>query len=103
MQAVFNHAQIPVFAEVDVLVVGAGTAGCCAALAAREYGERSVMLIERYGFLGGTSTQILDTFYGFYTPGECPRKVVGGVPYGRAFIHSHAKPGAPTPCLRRIA
>ena len=33
-----------------------------------------------YGFAGGTSTQILDTFYGFFTPGDKPRKVVGGIP-----------------------
>jgi hypothetical protein len=39
-----------------------------------------VALVERYGFMGGTSTQVLDTFYGFYTPGEPPRKVVGGIP-----------------------
>ncbi|MPY88785.1 MAG: ROK family protein [Luteitalea sp.] len=32
------------------------------------------------GFLGGTSTAVLDTFYGFYTPGDAPRKVIGGVP-----------------------
>jgi len=25
--------------------------------------------VERYGFLGGTSTMVLDSFYGFYTPG----------------------------------
>jgi hypothetical protein len=31
-------------------------------------------------FAGGTSTQILDTFYGFFTPREEPRKVVGGIP-----------------------
>ena len=80
MQSVLNHAHIPVFADVDVLVVGAGSAGCCAALAAREDGRQRVMLIERYGFLGGTSTQILDTFYGFFTPGDEPRKVVGGLP-----------------------
>jgi hypothetical protein len=80
MQAILNHNQIPLFADVDVLVVGAGSAGCCAALAARESGRHSVMLIERYGFLGGTSTQILDTFYGFFTPGDQPRKVVGGIP-----------------------
>jgi len=80
MQTILRHAQIPLFADVDVLVVGAGTAGCCAALAAREHGDRSVLLIERYGYLGGTSTQILDTFYGFFTPGDQPRKVVGGLP-----------------------
>ena len=72
--------QIPLLAAVDVLVVGGGTAGCCAALAARAGGAASVLLVERYGFLGGTSTQMLDTFYGFFTPGSRPRKVVGGLP-----------------------
>jgi hypothetical protein len=38
------------------------------------------MLLERYGFLGGTSTLVLDTFYGFYTPGSRSLKVVGGIP-----------------------
>lgn len=72
--------RIPVLATVDVLVIGGGTAGCCAALAARRAGAGTVGLIERYGFPGGTSTQMLDTFYGFFTPGETPRKVVGGLP-----------------------
>jgi hypothetical protein len=80
MLEVLNHSRIPVFANVDVLVVGAGSAGCCAALAAREHGNRNVMLIERYGFPGGSSTQMLDTFYGFFTPGDEPRKVAGGIP-----------------------
>ena len=34
--------------------------------------------VERYGFMGGISTQVLDTFYGFYTPGKTAKKVVGG-------------------------
>jgi hypothetical protein len=72
--------RIPELAEVDVLIVGAGSAGCCAALAARAEGAGRVLLIERYGFAGGTSTQMLDTFYGFFTPGATPRKVVGGIP-----------------------
>jgi hypothetical protein len=70
---------IPTVCQAEVVVVGAGSAGCCAAIAAAEAG-RSVVLIERYGFAGGTSTQILDTFYGFFTPGDQPRKVVGGIP-----------------------
>jgi hypothetical protein len=74
------HDRIPVLAETDILVAGAGSAGCCAALAARAQGSHRVLLVERYGFLGGTSTQMLDTFYGFFTPGDTPRKVVGGVP-----------------------
>jgi hypothetical protein len=70
--------RIDTFADVDVLVVGAGSAGCCAAIASARRGART-MLIDRYGFLGGTSTGVLDTFYGFFTPGEAPRKVAGGV------------------------
>jgi hypothetical protein len=80
MMQVLNHSAIPVVAAVEVLVVGAGSAGCCAAIAARQAGAGRVMLAERYGFLGGTSTGILDTFYGFVTPGPSPRQVVGGLP-----------------------
>lgn len=80
MQESLQHARIDVLIEADVVVAGAGSAGCCAALAARAYGARDVVLVERYGFFGGTSTQVLDTFYGFFTPGPEPRKVVGGVP-----------------------
>lgn len=65
--------------QTDVLVVGSGSAGATAAITAARLGA-SVALVERYGFMGGISTQVLDTFYGFYTPGETPRKVVGGVP-----------------------
>jgi hypothetical protein len=74
------HDKMPVIAEVDILVVGGGSAGCCAAVAACEGGAGRVALVERYGFLGGTSTFALDTFYGFFTPGPEPRKVVGGLP-----------------------
>lgn len=71
--------EVPVFADVDVVVVGAGSAGTVAAVTAARTGA-GVLLVERHGFLGGTSTAVLDTFYGFYTPGSEARKVVGGVP-----------------------
>ena len=64
--------------DADVIVVGSGSAGATAAIAAARNGARTV-LIERFGFLGGTSTQVLDTFYGFYTPGSRAYKVVGGI------------------------
>ncbi len=70
---------LPTLFDAEIVVAGAGSAGCCAAIAAAAAG-RSVILIERQGFAGGTSTQILDTFYGFFTPGAEPRKVVGGIP-----------------------
>lgn len=63
----------------DVLVVGGGPAGVLAALAAARLGA-SVMLVERYGFLGGNSTQVLDRFCGFFTPGSQPKKIIGGIP-----------------------
>ncbi|NGN65304.1 FAD-dependent oxidoreductase [Streptomyces sp. A7024] len=65
-------------ATADVVVVGSGSAGASAAIAAARTGA-SVVLIERNAFLGGTSTAVLDTFYGFYTPGSRPLKVVGGI------------------------
>ncbi len=62
----------------DVLVVGAGSAGCSAAITAARLGART-LLLDRLPFLGGTSTAVLDTFYAFYTPGERARRVVGGI------------------------
>jgi len=63
----------------SVVVVGAGSAGCIAALAAAR-GGADTLLIERLPFLGGTSTAVLDTFYAFYTAGDRERKVVSGLP-----------------------
>lgn len=47
--------RIPVCATPDVLVVGAGPAGIGAAIAAARNGAK-VLLLERYGFLGGNLT-----------------------------------------------
>ena len=71
--------QLNTLWETDVVVVGSGSAGTTAAIAAARNGAKTV-LVERFGFLGGTSTQVLDTFYGFYTPGSAAYKVVGGIP-----------------------
>ncbi len=68
----------PLLAAADVVVVGAGSAGATAAIAAARAGA-SVLLVEKLPFLGGTSTAVLDTFYGFYTPGSAAHKVVGGI------------------------
>lgn len=62
----------------DVVVVGSGAAGSSAAIAAARSGARTIV-IEKLPFLGGNSTAVLDTFYGFYTPGDRALKVVGGV------------------------
>lgn len=70
--------DLPLLADVDVCVIGSGAAGSTAAIAAARAGA-SVVLVEQLPFLGGTSTAVLDTFYGFWTPGDTPRKVVGGI------------------------
>ena len=62
----------------DVVVVGSGSAGSTAAIAAARGGAKT-LLVEKLPFLGGVSTAVLDTFYGFYTPGTASRKVVGGI------------------------
>ena len=73
-----THAMSFLHDKFDVIVAGAGSSGATAAIAAGRAGART-LLIERYGFLGGTSTAVLDTFYGFYTPGTRSLKVVSGV------------------------
>lgn len=52
------RASVPVSWETDVVVVGGGPAGIPAAIAAARNGARTV-LVERYGYLGGTATASL--------------------------------------------
>jgi len=66
------------FGSYDVVVVGSGAAGSSAAIASARSGA-STLLVEKLPFLGGNSTAVLDTFYGFFTPGDQSRKVVGGI------------------------
>ncbi|MGH7043861.1 MAG: FAD-dependent oxidoreductase [Acetobacteraceae bacterium] len=54
--------EIPVIQEVDVLVIGAGTAGSAAALAAARNGARTLVL-ERGGYVGGTGSGALMCLY----------------------------------------
>lgn len=65
-------------AEADVVVVGGGSAGVSAAVAAARGGQ-SVVLVERYPFLGGTATAAMvgpmATFHA-----RSGRQVIGGIP-----------------------
>jgi hypothetical protein len=62
--------------DIDVLVVGGGNAGCAAALAAARHGART-MLVERYGFLGGTATaSMVGPWMTFHSGGK---RIVGGI------------------------
>ena len=44
----------------DIVVCGGGLSGVAAAVQAKRSGAGSVLLIERYGFLGGMATAGLD-------------------------------------------
>ena len=48
--------EIPVYTECDILVVGGGAAGHSAAIAAARAGCKHVVLMERYGYMGGDVT-----------------------------------------------
>jgi hypothetical protein len=72
-----NESEVPLLWRGDVLVVGGGSAGSAAAVAAARAGA-DTLLLESGGFLGGTGSRVLDTFYGFFAPGSGER-VVGGV------------------------
>lgn len=64
----------------DVVVLGGGAAGVMAAVAAARNGA-DVLLVESQNCLGGSRTATgVDTFYGFFTPGDNPRKIVAGIP-----------------------
>jgi hypothetical protein len=70
--------EVPVEERADVLVVGGGSAGIAAATAAARNGARTV-LVEKYGFLGGTSTAgLVGPFMTSYSA-DGSEPVIGGI------------------------
>ncbi|MET4575375.1 FAD-dependent oxidoreductase [Ottowia thiooxydans] len=80
MQTILEpQRSIEVASEVDVVVVGGGPSGVCAAIGAARSGAR-VALIERMGFLGGSATSaMVASLVGYYRGTE--ELVTGGVGY----------------------
>lgn len=80
-KAVSEEPDLPVIAEVDVCVIGAGAAGVAAAITCAEAGL-SVAIIEKYGFAGGAAVAGMSgTVCGLYSATESnrmPEQVVYG-------------------------
>jgi hypothetical protein len=73
----FGHVGVTTPGQAyDVLVIGGGNAGCAAALGAARNGART-LLVERYGFLGGTATaSMVGPWMTFHSGTE---RIVGGI------------------------
>lgn len=69
--------EIPVIAEPEVLVVGAGPAGLGAAIAAAKNGAKT-MLVEKYGFPGGNlTTSMVNPLFTFHDVNG--RQIIKGI------------------------
>lgn len=64
--------------EYDVIVIGGGSAGICASIAAAREGART-LLVENTGWLGGIGTTCAMVALGFIKRGE--HRIIGGIPY----------------------
>lgn len=91
--------RTPVRHRVDVLVVGGGSAGLMAAVAAARRGAQ-VLIVERNGYLGGTLSMVtLGSFCGLYTVTDSEViPVVRGL--AEEFIERLGRLGGPTTPLR---
>lgn len=78
---------LPVVAEADVVIAGGGTAGFIAAVAAARTGAKTI-LIERYGYLGGSLTGTYTTNPSALGDSEGNR-IIGGI--GWEFIERMEK------------
>ncbi len=68
MKITEGKREVPVYAAVDVLVVGSGPAGLSAAIAAAREGVQT-MIVERYGCFGGVISQVGVEGFAWYRHG----------------------------------
>ena len=71
--------SVPVIIEADVVVIGGGSSGFIAAVAAARTGAKTA-LVERFGYLGGCSTAPYNTSLGRFGDSDGNR-IIGGIPW----------------------
>ena len=71
--------KAPILAEADVVVVGGGTSGFIAAVAAARTGARTV-LVERFGYLGGCTTTTYNTGVSAFGDSD-GQQIIRGIPW----------------------
>ncbi len=86
--------ELEVVADVDVIVAGGGPGGLPAAIAAARHGAK-VLLVERYGFLGGLATAGLVAPILGHTASRSHTPIVTGI-LKELTERMHALGGAPT-------
>ncbi len=102
MNAETVHEQgrdVPVIERTQVLVVGGGSAGYCAALAAARHGAETLIL-ERCAYLGGMTTGGFVTNRDYAGP-DCPYGAIGGIPL-EVWERIQAAGGGLRPCPERV-
>jgi hypothetical protein len=55
-KTIVEQNSVPVYDECGILVVGGGSAGHSAAMAAARAGAKDIIIMERYGYMGGNAT-----------------------------------------------
>ena len=84
--------ELPISAEVDVVVAGAGSAGVAAAVAAARMGMKT-LVIEQYGSVGGMATNgLVGPFMTCYDD-DCTEQIVKGI-FDELCLRTEAKGGA---------
>ena len=91
------RTNIPIFKEVDILVIGGSQSGVAAAVSAKRTNSKaSVMLIEQFGYLGGQSVGVMVCHFEFreYTnnKGQILAKGLGKEIIERTVQKGHSDP-----------
>ncbi len=92
-----HERKIPFYGEFDVIVVGAGLAGCCAAVCAGRQGVKT-LLIERSGMIGGVATaSMMASITNFFFNNK-NEQIIKGIP--EEVVDGLVKEGATIPDWR---